>query len=154
MLPKATSQDSHASHADMQEDAENGIIDDDHQSNGSSETEMIYYTKQQQLFSLVIKISTSPDYSNGKIIKFLKQTRNFLITDQELGPNIRHISEILPNFQKFIKETELCNLMLLFFTFFYHSHDFFIDVNSCFYTSFFSSSTFVVNCNNRQMLLN
>jgi hypothetical protein len=103
------SQDSHAAHAVMQEDAENRMIDDNHQSNGSSEAEMIYHAKQQQLFSLVIEIPTSPDYSNGKIIKFLKQTRDFLIADQELGPDIRHVSEILPNFQKIIRDAESCD---------------------------------------------
>jgi hypothetical protein len=100
------SKDSHASHADMQEDAANRMIDDDHQSNGSSEAEMIYHAKQQQLFSLVIEIPTSPDYNNGKVIKFLKQTRDFLIADQKLGPDVRHVSKILPNFQKIIKDTE------------------------------------------------
>jgi hypothetical protein len=97
------SKDSHASHAAMQENAENRMIDDDHQSNGSSEAEMIYHAKQQQLFSLVIKIPTSPDYTNGKIIKFLKQTRDFLIADPEFGPDV---SEILPKFQKINKDLE------------------------------------------------
>jgi hypothetical protein len=82
------------------------MIDNDHQSNGSSEVEIIYHAKQQQLFSLVIEVLTSPDYNNGKIIKILKQTRDFLIADQELGPDVRHVSEILPNFQKVIRDTE------------------------------------------------
>jgi hypothetical protein len=82
------------------------MINNDHQSNGSSEAEMIYHTKQQQLFSLVIEIPTSPEYNNGKIIKFLKQTRDFLIVDQELGPDVRHVSEILPKFQKITKDSE------------------------------------------------
>jgi hypothetical protein len=101
-----TSKDSHALHAAMQDNAENRMIDDDHQSNGSSEAEMIYHAKQQQLFSLVIKIPTSPDYNNGKVIKFLKQTRDFLIADPELGPDVRHVSEILPKFQKINKDLE------------------------------------------------
>jgi hypothetical protein len=100
------SKDSHVSHAATQENAKNRMIDDDHQSNGSSEAEMIYHAKQQQLFSLVIEIPTSPDYTNGKIIKFLKQTRDFLIADPELGPDVRHVSEILPKFQKINKDLE------------------------------------------------
>jgi hypothetical protein len=104
--PDHAAKDSHASHAAMQDNAENRMIDDDHQSNGSSEAEMIYHAKQQQLFSLVIEIPTSSDYTNGKIIKFLKQTRDFLIADPELGPDIRHVSEILPKFQKINKDLE------------------------------------------------
>ncbi|PKK67599.1 hypothetical protein RhiirC2_867708 [Rhizophagus irregularis] len=89
-----------ASTAERPEIADVSMQDADHDSQGSTEEEILYYAKQQQTFSLFIGVKLSDKVNTSFATNFLKNTRDFLISDSNLGPGISQVSKIIPDFNK------------------------------------------------------
>ncbi|CAB5372299.1 unnamed protein product [Rhizophagus irregularis] len=98
--PPETSQLNMASTAERPEIADVSMQDADHDSQGSTEEEILYYAKQQQTFSLFIGVKLSDKVNTSFATNFLKNTRDFLISDSNLGPGISQVSKIIPDFNK------------------------------------------------------
>ncbi|CAB4488958.1 unnamed protein product [Rhizophagus irregularis] len=98
--PPETSQPNMASTAEEPEIADISMQDADHDSQGSTEEEILYYAKQQQTFSLFIGVKLSDKVNTSFATNFLKNTRDFLISDSNLGPGISQVSKIIPDFNK------------------------------------------------------
>ncbi|CAG8716882.1 uncharacterized protein OCT59_009816 [Rhizophagus irregularis] len=83
---------------------EKEMIDVDQASEGSTENEILYYASQQQLMSLVIGVKLSNEVDAQTANKFLRNTRDYLISDPGIGPGITQVSKILPELQKVAPE--------------------------------------------------
>ncbi|PKY61925.1 hypothetical protein RhiirA4_487580 [Rhizophagus irregularis] len=98
--PPETSQPNMASTAEGPEIANISMQDADHDSQGSTEEEILYYAKQQS-FSLFIGVKLSDKVNASFATNFIKNTRDFLISDSNLGPGI---SQVEANQDKPIKK--------------------------------------------------
>ncbi|GBC14866.2 hypothetical protein GLOIN_2v1485349 [Rhizophagus irregularis DAOM 181602=DAOM 197198] len=98
--PPETSQPNMASTTEGPEITDISMQDADHDSQGSTEEEILYYAKKQQTFSLFIGVKLSDKVNTSFATNFLKNTRDFLISDSNLGPGISQVSKIIPDFNK------------------------------------------------------